>query len=36
MPKQPYMPKTAEGIGAMLLAFVTNITANGGTLATTG
>lgn len=34
MPKQSYMPKTVEGIGAMLLSFDTNINANGGALAT--
>ncbi|MEO7933029.1 MAG: hypothetical protein ABIT76_07715 [Chthoniobacterales bacterium] len=33
MPKQSYMPTNAEGIGAMLLAFDTNINANGGLLA---
>ncbi len=35
MPKQSYMPTTtADGIGAMLLSFDTNINANGGALAT--
>ena len=34
MPKQSYMPTTVDGIGAMLLAFDTNINASGGALAT--
>ncbi len=33
MPKQSYMPTNADGIGAMLLAFDTNINANSGKLA---
>ncbi|MEA3187291.1 MAG: hypothetical protein QOD99_1121 [Chthoniobacter sp.] len=34
MPKQSYMPLTADGIATMLVAFDTNINANAGALAT--